>query len=69
MVRVGRRIASAAWVLGVLLGMEAVGAQKLKVETHVDPKADFKKIRTYGWLPPVPVGVFKSFPVPPAKKK
>jgi hypothetical protein len=31
-----------------------MGAQKLEVKTHEDPKADFAAIRTYAWLPPAP---------------
>jgi hypothetical protein len=30
-------------------------AQKLEIETHKDPAADFTAIRTYGWLPPAPI--------------
>jgi hypothetical protein len=38
-----------------LLLVAAPGAQKLEVKTHQDPKADFSTIRTYAWLPPVPI--------------
>jgi hypothetical protein len=38
-----------------LLFVAAPGAQKLEVKTHQDPKADFSTIRTYAWLPPVPI--------------
>jgi uncharacterized protein DUF4136 len=30
-------------------------AQKVQVETHRDERADFSAIKTYGWLPPMPV--------------
>lgn len=33
----------------------ASGAQKLDIDTHRDPKADFTAIKTYAWLPPIPV--------------
>jgi hypothetical protein len=39
----------------VLLVAAAVAAQKLEIETHMDPKADFSTVRTYAWLPPAPV--------------
>lgn len=29
-------------------------AQKIEIEAHRDEKADFKALRTYGWLPPPP---------------
>lgn len=32
----------------------AAGAQKLDIDTTQDPKADFKAIKTYAWLPPPP---------------
>lgn len=30
-------------------------AQKLEIKTNQDPKADFKAIKTYAWLPPAPI--------------
>jgi Domain of unknown function (DUF4136) len=33
----------------------AADAQKLKVDSHSDPKADFAAIKTYAWLPPPPM--------------
>lgn len=33
----------------------ALAGQKLKIETHEDPKADFATIKTYAWLPPAPL--------------
>jgi len=48
----------ARWVLlagmVAVLGSQAAG-QKLEIDTHTDPKADFKSIRTYAWLPPAPL--------------
>jgi Domain of unknown function (DUF4136) len=45
-------------ILGGLLAVASfatTGAQKLDIETHRDPKADFTTVKTYAWLPPVPV--------------
>jgi hypothetical protein len=39
----------------LLLATAGVGAQKVKIETNVDPEADFSAVRTYAWLPPAPV--------------
>jgi Domain of unknown function (DUF4136) len=33
----------------------AVGAQKVDIKTHRDPKADFTAVKTYAWLPPAPL--------------
>lgn len=55
MMRAERRFTRVACVLGALLCTAALGAQKLEVESHVDPDADFKAIRTYAWLPPPPI--------------
>jgi len=48
-----RRVVAA--VLAAVACSIVVSAQKLKVETHSDPKTDFKAIKTYAWLPPAPV--------------
>lgn len=41
-------------IVMTLLPVSIVFAQKLQIETHKDPKADFAGIRTYSWLPPAP---------------
>lgn len=46
---------TAVVVAGVLLCTVTIAAQKLKVESHRDDKADFTAIKTYAWLPPQPV--------------
>jgi hypothetical protein len=48
------RFVQAALLAGVLVATPAAG-QKLKIETHTDPAADFSAIRTYAWLPPAPL--------------
>jgi hypothetical protein len=47
------RIAFASFLVAIAC-VSASGAQKLDVDTHSDPKADFTKIKTYAWLPPIP---------------
>jgi Domain of unknown function (DUF4136) len=49
------RFIRAAGVVGVLVFASVAGAQKLEIESHRDPDADFKAIRTYAWLPPPPL--------------
>jgi hypothetical protein len=49
-----RTFTVAAGVLGLFVLAGAAGAQKLEIKTHQDPKADFKPIKTYAWLPPPP---------------
>lgn len=43
-----------AGALATLISAATAGAQKIEVKTNQDPKADFTRIKTYGWLPPVP---------------
>lgn len=42
-------------LLAVLLVATPAAGQKLKIETHKDPAADFSAIKTYAWLPPAPL--------------
>jgi Domain of unknown function (DUF4136) len=41
-------------LIGGCLLMATASAQKIKVESHRDEKADFKALRTYTWLPSPP---------------
>jgi hypothetical protein len=45
----------AAGALGLVLCAGAAAAQKVEIKTHQDPSANFGVIRTYAWLPPVPI--------------
>jgi hypothetical protein len=41
-------------LIGCCLLMATASAQKIKIESHRDEKADFKALRTYTWLPSPP---------------
>src|SRR3954462_14476870 len=46
------------WILlaGMIAALSGQAAgQKLDIKTNTDPKADFKSVRTYAWLPPAPL--------------
>jgi hypothetical protein len=42
-------------VIAAGFGSSPAAAQKLSIETHKDPSADFSTVRTYSWLPPAPI--------------
>jgi hypothetical protein len=44
-----------AGALGGFLFAGVAGAQKLEIKTNQAPDTDFKALKTYAWLPPVPV--------------
>ncbi len=55
---VRHRLTVATIASGVVLALawaSAGAAQKIQVDTHRDDRADFTAIKTYAWLPPVPV--------------
>lgn len=52
--RYGRTFRISIFLVAAGLVAAAAGAQKVKIETHKDDKANFTTLRTYSWLPSPP---------------